>query len=202
MSATVIARYDGWMVRWEPDSRTRLVEAALALYGEKGYDNTTVEEIAERARLSERTFFRYFVDKREVLFWGAQELEALLVRAVDDAPPEARPIDAVISALEHAGALFEGRHDGALQRQRVIEANAQLREREVVKLFTLASSLAGALERRGVDAGSARLAADAGVAVFRVAFDRWIAGSSDVALAMHIRRAFDELRDVTARAER
>ena len=59
------------MSRWEPDARGRLEKAALALYGERGFENTTVAEIADRAGLTERTFFRYFTDKREVLFAGA-----------------------------------------------------------------------------------------------------------------------------------
>lgn len=59
------------MARWESDSRGRLEQAALALYGERRFEQTTVAEIAKRAGLTERTYFRYFADKREVLFWGA-----------------------------------------------------------------------------------------------------------------------------------
>ena len=186
------------MVRWEPESRTRLIESALALYAEKGYENTTVEEIAERAGLSERTFFRHFADKREVLFWGAQDLEDLLVRSVHDAPPQEAAILVVVAALEGAAGLFDGRRAGARLRQRVIAANPQLREREAVKLSSLASSLATALKSRGVAPVTASLAGEAGVAVFRVAFERWIDDSSDEALDNEIRRAFHELREVTA----
>ena len=97
------------MARWEPDSRGRLEEAALALYGERGFENTTVAEIAERAGLTERTFFRHFADKREVLFGGAAMLEELLVNSVAGAPDSAAPIDAVVAALEAAGALLQER---------------------------------------------------------------------------------------------
>src|SRR5580658_7988679 len=114
------------MTRWEPDGRGRLEQAALALYGERGFDNTTVAEIAERAGLTERTFFRYFADKREVLFWGAGALEELLVSVVADAPDAATPIDAVVTALEAAGAMLEERREPARQRQAVIAANAEL----------------------------------------------------------------------------
>ena len=62
------------MGRWEPDARGRLVKAAMELYGERGFEQTTVAEIAERAGLTERTFFRHFADKREVLFAGAGAL--------------------------------------------------------------------------------------------------------------------------------
>src|ERR1700690_2438602 len=92
--------YHGGMVRWEADSRGRLEQAALALYGERGYQNTTVAEIAERAGGTERTFFRHFADKREVLFGGGGALQELLAQAVTDAPDSATPIDAVAAALE------------------------------------------------------------------------------------------------------
>jgi AcrR family transcriptional regulator len=186
------------MVRWEPDSRGRLVEAALALFAQRGYESTTVEEIAERAGLSERTFFRYFVDKREVLFWGAQTLEELLVGAVNDAPTNEAPIEVVVSALERSGEMFDDRRDGARQRQAVIAANAQLRERELIKLASLASALAKALVQRGVSTVTADLAAQAGVAVFAVAFERWVDESNEVDLATLIRASFNELKDVTS----
>ena len=63
------------MARWEPDARGRLEKAALDVFRERGYAHTTVGDIAERAGLTERTFFRYFTDKREVLFSGSKELE-------------------------------------------------------------------------------------------------------------------------------
>src|ERR1700731_4121568 len=94
MSAAVIIGYDRGMARWEPDSRGRLEQAALALYGERGFEQTTGAEIAARAGLTERTFFRHFADKREVLFGGG-ELQELLVSAVAGAPDSAAPMDAV-----------------------------------------------------------------------------------------------------------
>jgi len=144
MSAAVIS-YDRGMVRWEPDARGRLERAALALYGERGFEQTTVAEIAARAGLTERTFFRHFADKREVLFWGAGTLQELLVSAVASAPGSAAPIDAVAAALETAGTLFQERRESVLQRQAVIAANAELRERELIKLASLASALAVAI---------------------------------------------------------
>ena len=98
------------MSRWEPNARGRLEEAALELYTERGFDETTVAEIAERAGLTERTFFRHFADKREVLFGGQDALLALFVNTIVDAPDSMSPIDAVGAALEAAGPVFEGRH--------------------------------------------------------------------------------------------
>lgn len=156
------------MARWEPDSRGRLEQAALALYGERGYESTTVAEIAARLLgLTERTFFRHFADKREVLFWGAGALQDLLVDAVAGAPDSATPIGAVAAALEAAGAVLQARRESARQRQAVIAANAELQERELIKLASLASALAEALRRRGVKDPAAPLAAEAGIAVFK-----------------------------------
>jgi AcrR family transcriptional regulator len=197
MSVAVI-EYDRRVGRWEPDARGRLEQAALALYGERGFDQTTVADIAERAGLTERTFFRYFADKREVLFWGAGRLQDSLVSAVVGAPDSAAPIDAVIAALEAAGASFQEGRERSVQRQAVITANAELRERELIKLAKLASALAGALHRRGVREPTASLAAEAGITVFRIAFERWINDTSGRDLPQHIRELFDELKTVTA----
>jgi AcrR family transcriptional regulator len=186
------------MARWEPDSRERLERAALALYGERGFDNTTVAEIAARAGLTERTFFRHFADKREVLFSGAGALQELLVSTVARAPDGAAPIDAVVAALEAAGALLQQRRPFARQRQAVIAANAELQERELIKLASLAAALADALRRRGVGEPAASLTGEAGIAVFKVAFERWVGETKARDLPQIIRESLDELRAVTA----
>src|SRR6476469_4535284 len=95
------------MARWDPDSRDRLVQAAMELYGERGFEQTTVAEIAKRAGLTERTFFRHFADKREVLFWGANALQDLLVRTLDAVPVSTAPMDAVAIAVEAAAAEIQ-----------------------------------------------------------------------------------------------
>lgn len=185
-------------MRWEPGSRSRLQEAALALYGERGFENTTVAEIAERAGVTERTFFRHFTDKREVLFWGAGALQELLVDAVAGAPDSAAPIDAVAAALAAAAALFEQRREGSMLRQDIITANTELRERELIKLAALASGLADALRRRGVEDPAASLTGEAAIAVFKVAFERWVDTTNRLTLTQLIRDSFDELKAVTA----
>jgi AcrR family transcriptional regulator len=186
------------MARWEPDSRGRLEQAALALFGERGFENTTVAEIASRAGLTERTFFRHFADKREVLFSGAGTLQDLLVSGVAGAPEAAAPIDAVVAALEAAGALLQERREYSRQRQMVIAANTELRERELIKLASLASALADALRRRGVKDPAASLTGEAGIAVFKIAFERWIDTTSHRDLPQLIRDSLDELKAVTA----
>ena len=199
MTVTAI-RYDRDMGRWEPNARGRLEKAALELYGERGFELTTVAEIAERAGLTERTFFRHFADKREVLFSGAGSLQELLVTTLAEAPDSLAPIDAVAAALEAVGALFQGRRDFARQRQRIIVDNVELQERELIKLATLSAALADTLRRRGVAEPAASLTADAGIAVFRIAFERWVAETNRQQLSAIIRESLDELKAVTAGA--
>jgi AcrR family transcriptional regulator len=186
------------MARWEPDSQGRLEQAALDLYGERGFESTTVAEIAARAGVTERTFFRYFADKREVLFGGSAALQELMVDAVLGAPGSAAPIDAVAAALEAAGELLEERRPRARARQAVIAANPGLQERELIKLATLASALADGLRRRGVADPAATLTAEAGIAVFRVAFETWADERDPRDLPQVIRASLDELKAVTA----
>jgi AcrR family transcriptional regulator len=186
------------MPRWEPDSRGRLEQAALALYGERGFENTTVAEIAARAGVTERTFFRHFADKREVLFAGAAMLQELLANAVAGAPDSAPPIDAVGRALESVGELLQARRETARLRQAVITANAELRERELIKLASLASTLADALRQRGTTDPAATLTAEAGIAVFKVAFERWVAEHEREDLVHLIRASLDQLKAVAA----
>lgn len=186
------------MSRWEPNARGRLELAALELYLERGFEQTTVAEIAKRAGLTERTFFRHFVDKREVLFWGSESLREFLVSTIAGTPDSTAPIDTITAALEAAGPLFQERRDNVRQRQAVITANAELQERELVKLASLASAMAVALRRRGVKDPAARLAAEAGIAVFKVAFERWIDATDPGDLPRFIRESLDELKDVTS----
>ena len=188
------------MGRWEPDSRGRLERAALALYGERGFETTTVAEIAARAGLTERTFFRYFADKREVLFWGAAALRELLVGAVASAPETAAPMDVVVAAFETAAAVLQERREGALLRQVVISANAELRERELIKLALLGAALADALRRRGVADPAASLTADTGIAIFRAAFEAWVHETEQREFPQLIRDSFEELKAVTSGA--
>jgi AcrR family transcriptional regulator len=199
MTVAVITGYDHGMGRWEPDAQGRLASAAMELYLERGFEATTVAEIAERAGLTERTFFRHFADKREVLFAGGSALEALLVAKVGEAPPALAPIEAVTTALiEVADIAFAERHEFARQRQAIIARNPDLQERELIKLASLASATAGALRVRGVRDPAASLAAETGIAVFKIAFARWVRSPGERPLAPFIRQSMDELKLVAA----
>ncbi len=170
----------------------------MELYVERGYDETTVAEIAQRAGLTERTFFRHFADKREVLFGGAGLLQEVLVGGVADAPPGLAPIDAAAAGLEAAGALLQEGRPFARERQRIIAANAELQERELTKLASLAAALADALRGRGVGDPAASLTAEVAIAVFKIAFERWVNQTRGPDLPQRIRESLDELKAVTA----
>jgi AcrR family transcriptional regulator len=174
------------------------MQAAFALYSERGFEQTTVAEIAGRAGLTERTFFRHFTDKREVLFAGADDLQRLLVRTVAEAPDSAAPIDAAAAGLTAAGALIQEGGELPRERQAIIDASVELQERELIKLASLASALAEALRQRGVEDPAASLTAEAGIAVFRIAFERWIADTRGQDLPDLIRESLKELQTVIA----
>jgi len=187
------------MGRWEPDSRGRLQEAALALYSERGFDQTTAAEIAARVGVTERTFFRHFADKREVLFGGSELLRERIVTGVAEAPEGQTPLEAVARGLDAAAAfLGEARRDLSAQRHAVIAANPELRERELAKVAYYAAAVAATLGQRGVGEPQATLAAEAGMSVLRVAIARWAGSDDDRSLPVIMKDSMAELRAVTA----
>jgi AcrR family transcriptional regulator len=180
------------MGRWEDNAVGRLQDAAMELYRDPGYDKVTVAEIAERAGLTRRTFFRYFADKREVLFFGAEKLEAFVADGVLAAPRGAPALDAVATALAAVARRTDedpAFADFARQRHALIRTHAELRERELAKLASLASAAAAALRTRGVADAAASLAAEAGIAAFKVGFERWVDDPRRRKMGHHVREA-------------
>jgi AcrR family transcriptional regulator len=186
------------MARWEPNAEGRLREAAMELYLERGYEQTTVADIAERAGLTSRTFFRYFTDRREVLFVSSQAFEEPLLDALEAAPAGAPPMAAVAAALDAFAAMVGGNREHSRARQAVIASSAELRERELIKLASLASALADGLRRRGVGDPQSGLAAETGVAVLRVAFQRWLEEPVERPLAEIMRQSLADLTALVA----
>jgi AcrR family transcriptional regulator len=188
------------MGRWEPDAENRFRAAALELFVEVGYETTTVAAIAERAGLTARTFFRYFADKREVLFNGSERLQQTMVDALTLAPAGVSALDAIAAALTQAGTFFDGeRRPFARLRSTVIAANTDLRERELIKMATLSAALAQGLRERGVGEPDASLAAEAGIAVFRIAFSQWVSESERRDYDEIVHESLARLRSVVAR---
>jgi AcrR family transcriptional regulator len=192
------------MARWEPDARGRLEKAAMELFQERGYARTTVGDIADRAGLTERTFFRYFVDKREVLFSGSKALETSIVELVVNAPKDTAPFEVVANAFEAAGAALQANRDLAYVRARyaIVTEHAEVRERELIKMASLGAAVTKALHARGLTEPAASLVAEAGITVFKVGFERWLAAKKPGDFASHIRAAVDALKAVTASAPR
>jgi AcrR family transcriptional regulator len=190
--------------RWEPDARGRLEQAAMELYREQGFNQTTVAEIAERAGLTERTFFRHYADKREVLFGGADEIKDTLLAAVAAAAESVDPFNAAAAGFLAVGAALEELRGRAYarQRQRLIAANAELRERELSKLASWAAAVTETLRARDVEEPSAQLAAEAGLAAFRAAFERWTEEpAGGPTLPALIRESFDRLTTLATAAK-
>jgi AcrR family transcriptional regulator len=189
------------MVRWQPGARERLQAAALERFAAQGFDGTTVAEIAATAGLTERTFFRYFTDKREVLFAGQDEFERFFVAGLEggSAGPDGAidPMAVVAAALDGVTAFFaEERRPFSRARQVVIDADPGLQERELLKLSGLATAMTRGLRARGVDPTAAALAAETGVTVFRVAFGLWIAEGEQRSLGEIQHAVLAELRSL------
>jgi len=186
------------MGRWEPDAQRRLREAALDLFEEQGYEETTVAQIAERTGVTARTFFRHFADKREVLFAGSTLLQDRLIDAIASVAPDQSPFDAAVAAVAQA---FDGlgvTRTAARRRSNVIAGTAELRERELIKMASLAEALAGGLRQRGAGDPEAALAAESAIAAMRVAFERWVRARSGPSLIDEYHATVIALRAVTA----
>ena len=174
----------------------------MALFAERGYAKTTVGDIAERAGLTERTFFNHFSDKREVLFAGSEQFVDGIVAAARAAPRSDPPLDVVVAAYESTSEFFEGRRPFARKRSALIAAHPELQERELVKLMSLAAAMAEILKERGTSASAASLAAEAGLAVLRVGFEQWVKDTKDRSLVFHLRAARRQLEAVVDRAKK
>ncbi len=189
------------MARWEPDSRGRLAQAAMELYAQRGFENTTVAEIAQRAGVTERTFFRHFLDKRDVLFGGVEEFQAWVVGGVATSPPELPALDAALAGMLAAAERMQatpGRRAAAARRA-IIASSPELQERELIKFAALRSAVAGALGDRDVEPDQAMLAADLAISVFRNAFSRWVSDADEPFPAL-IGSTLSELRALTSSA--
>jgi AcrR family transcriptional regulator len=182
------------MGRWAPDAQGRLAVAAMDLFDERGFENTTVADIAERAGLTKRTFFRYFGDKREVLFAGTEVLQEKFVAGIAAAPADRCPLDAVVAGLDAMADLFGEMDERPRRRQAIIAANPDLQERELIKLSAYAAAGAAALRQRGVAEPGATLAAEAGLAILRVAFEEWTSGAEGQDLHALLEHGLTELK--------
>jgi AcrR family transcriptional regulator len=169
--------------------------AALDLFEEHGYDDTTVIEIAARAGLAKSTFFRHFSDKREVLF-GVDTMADRVSEAITGAPATATPLEAVAHALDVVGmkAFTLIRREFIARRRAVIAVNPELREREALKGLDLTRSMVDALKRRGVPELNAWVAAELGALAWAIADERWSDPANCEEFCLLARRALDQVQ--------
>ncbi|GHH33557.1 TetR family transcriptional regulator [Streptomyces umbrinus] len=186
------------MGRWMPDAAGRLSRAALELYEERGFEDTTVAEIAERAGLTKRTFFRHFPDKREVLFPLSARIHQVIVDAMAAAPADLSPLAVVLEGYGAAVDMVNTGHAQARRRRAVIVANPELRERELTKFAGTSAAVTEALCERGVAPQAAFLTAAAGAAAWRAARERWVEGPETQDLHALLRESVEELRAAVA----
>lgn len=183
------------MARWDPGTEERLTKAALELYAEHGYDNVTVTQIAERAGITRRSYFRYFADKREVLFAGSERLPAAVHDAVLAADEAAAPLSAALSAVADAGTRLVEHVENSATRRAVIAASGELTERERTKLAAVTTAIYEALQCRHVEPRTAKLVSQVATIAFQNAFDLWIDGQGSKDFTSCLRAVTDDLRD-------
>jgi len=183
------------MGRWQPGAQDRLGRAALELFLERGFEETTVPQITERAGLTTRTFFRYFADKREVLFADDDEMPALAEDLLARAPATMAPMPVIAWGLPRVTSAFEDRLDFLRARRRIVETSVGLRERELHKFADLSDSIARGFQARGVDEVTAALAAETAVGVVKISLQHWLDDGGD--LAAVVEQTMNALRVLT-----
>lgn len=177
--------------------RKRLQWAALELYRKRGYEETTAAEIAAKAGVTERTFFRHFPDKREVLFDGDAAFAEALTSAVRHAAPALGAWAALFFAFDSVKGMFVENRSFSEPRQHVIGSSPALQERAAAKTRMLIGALAQALCERGVPGQQANLAAQVGMATLSHAVAAWLHDDT-TDLGEHIVGAFREVRDLSS----
>jgi AcrR family transcriptional regulator len=181
--------------RWAPDARERLETAALDLFVENGYQETTVAQIADRAGLNRATFFRHFADKREVLFGGEDVLTGLFADGIRAAAPAATVTECLQAAFAAADVAMTPRQRAkAAQRVRVVAANSEVQERGLLKHTRISRSISAALRTRGADELTARLGAEVGMLAFSIAVERWLKADNDEPFSLQAAAALSDLQ--------
>ena len=183
------------MSRWAPNARERLEDAALDLFVENGYEDTTVAQIADRAGLNRATFFRHFADKREILFGHDDVLSGLFASGIREAAPDASVVDCLQAALAAVGTVMTAEQQHKASRRRAIAAaNTEVQERGLLKQRAVVQAITSALTERNVDPLTARLSAEVARLAFTVALERWVTAKAADPFPPHATAALDDLR--------
>ena len=190
------------MARWQTGTQNRLEQAAWALFLEQGFAETTVPEIAARAGLTTRTFFRHFADKREVLFAGDESVPTFVQHLMAQTPPDVRPVPLILSQLgPFAETVFGHRRDMLRLRHRIIITDQGLRERELQKTATLRTAIVDGFVQRGTDKLTASLVADLAIMVLGTALAQWLNSDGPVSLSTAVAEVLAAFKRLTSEVE-
>ncbi|MBB4005578.1 TetR/AcrR family transcriptional regulator [Aurantimonas endophytica] len=182
------------MVKKAENARERFESAAYALFQDHGYAETTVPQIAAKAGLTERTFYRYFSDKREVMFWRADAHRSAIMKEIMNAPVGLHPLDVVAGSFSAIAPFIDGHRPIVKLRQSLISAYVELHERELMKLHNLALAIDSGLQQRGIQPSFSRVLAEIGAAVFKVALQNWRADEAKSGFVHHVQAASREFQ--------
>jgi AcrR family transcriptional regulator len=181
------------MGRWEPDAAGRMSAVAFELFQTRGFSNVTVEEIATEAGVTQRTFFRHFPTKEDVLFSDGSHIVNDLIAGMAEASLDARPLEVLAAALRKLAHGFEGERDHHRARSQIIDSVPALRERELLKRHYLVGALAEGFVTRGLPRTRAQSVAGVGMVVFQSAYSAWVTDRSATKLSTRIDRALEEI---------
>ncbi|WP_439442682.1 TetR/AcrR family transcriptional regulator [Listeria aquatica] len=161
-------------------TKTALESAALELFLEKGYSNTTAAEIAEHAGVTERTFFRYYPEKKEILFSPTEKMAATIKKAIKNNSAGSFLEKSIDGFTESMNEFFSNQHALAKQRMQIIRQNSELQERETKKRAVLSSVIIETAIELGAQDFNAKIIANIVIEIFSLAFDDWLNQSSEV----------------------
>lgn len=171
-------------------TRQALTEAALRLFGARGFGAVTMEEVAAAAGVAPRTAFRYFPDKAELIFSDDSRVDQMLDRALAERPSEEGNFVAVRAALLSLAPLWADRHEAGRVRQMIIDGSPVLQARAMTKLAAHQSLIVEGLLRRGSAHSDARLAARVAVSIFDEGVRAWLAEEEPPSLDAALREMF------------
>lgn len=154
------------------NSKEKLYKAAVELISQQGYEKTTVQEIAAKAGVTERTFFRQFKDKSDMLFDGSESWQHKILAEME-LSNLTNPVEKVVRACQKTSAIFDDRHEHSALRHEIIQKNPDLRERELLKMANLTAAITENL-KQNYPTEIAELAARISVPIFSQAFQEWV----------------------------
>jgi len=173
--------------------RTVVADAALELFAERGFDDTTVAQVAERAGVSAATVARYFPTKESLLFPGQQHNASALHDAIVGRPSRESPYTAVVAALAAPAAIDAEERRRLVLSRRAIARSPALRGRALALLDTWRATIADAAVVRGATPEDARVLATVVVTVLDDAADQWALAGGEGHLSSTIARSFSSL---------